>query len=215
MALNGKQRAVFLDKDGTLIEDVPYNVDPARIRLLPGAAEGLRAMHRAGFLLIVVSNQSGVARGLFPEAALAAVEERLRALLAEIGVPLAGFYYCPHHPDGLVPEYAVSCLCRKPSHGLLVRAGHEHGIDRAASWLVGDILDDIEAGHGAGCRTILIANGGETLWELSPDRTPDHVATDLEEAARIIGGDAPETVWQPDLPVAAEQSKGALHAPSD
>src|SRR4051794_11719416 len=183
MAVTMRRRAVFLDKDGTLIEDIPYNVDPARIRLLPGTAEGLRAMHRAGFLLIVVSNQSGVARGYFPEAALVAVENRLHALFAEIGVPLAGFYYCPHHPDGAVPEYAISCLCRKPWHGLLVRASREHEIDRDASWLIGDILDDIEAGHRAGCRAILIDNGGETLWELGPDRTPDHVAPDLAAAA--------------------------------
>lgn len=215
MAMIGTRRAVFLDKDGTLIEDVPYNVDPARIRLLPGAAEGLRALHRAGYLLIVVSNQSGVARGYFPETALVAVEERLRALLAAVGVPLAGFYYCPHHPDGVVPEYAVSCLCRKPSHGMLIRAGRDHDIDHSASWFVGDILDDIEAGHRAGCGAILIDNGGETLWELSPDRTPDHLAADLAQAARIITEDAPEPVWQPGLPASDAQTRGALHAPSD
>src|SRR5262245_36427310 len=95
-------RAVFLDKDGTLIEDVPYNVDPGQIRLTPGAATGLRLLHERGFRLLIISNQSGVARGYFPEQALAAVEERLRELLAEVGVPLAGFYYCPHHPQGVV-----------------------------------------------------------------------------------------------------------------
>ncbi|MCA1668378.1 MAG: HAD family hydrolase [Thermomicrobia bacterium] len=215
MAMIGSRRAVYLDKDGTLIEDVPYNVDPARIRLLPGAAEGLRALHRAGYLLIVISNQSGVARGYFPETALAAVEERLRALLAEAGVPLAGFYYCPHHPDGVVPEYAVSCVCRKPSHGLLIRAGREHDINRAGSWFVGDILDDIEAGNRAGCRTLLIDNGGETLWEVGPDRIPNAIARDLAEAARIITQDAAGPVWQPSLAVSRVPSKGALHAPSD
>lgn len=215
MAMIGSKRAVFLDKDGTLIEDIPYNVEPARIRFLPGAAAGLRALHAAGFLLIIISNQSGVARGYFPEAALAPVEERLRALLAAVGVPLAGFYYCPHHPDGIVPEYAVTCLCRKPSHGLLIRASREHAIDRRASWFVGDILDDIEAGHRAGCRTVLIDNGGETLWERSPDRTPDYVATDLTSAARIITGDVPDAVWQHSPPLSGAQAKGAAHAPSD
>jgi D-glycero-D-manno-heptose 1,7-bisphosphate phosphatase len=180
------ERAVFLDKDGTLIEDVPYNVDPALMRFLPGTAEGLRALHAAGFRLIVISNQSGVARGHFPEVALAAVESRLRAMFAAAGVPLAGFYYCPHHPDGTVPEYAVSCLCRKPFPGLIIRAAREHGIDRAQSWLIGDILHDIEAGHRAGCRAILIANGNETVWELSPARTPDALAADVAEAAGII-----------------------------
>ena len=121
------ERAVFLDKDGTLIEDVPYNVDPALMRFLPGTAEGLRAIHAAGFRLIVVSNQSGVARGYFPETALAAVEARLRAMFAEAGVPLAGFYYCPHHPDGSVDRYAVRCHCRKPSAGMVERAARPVG----------------------------------------------------------------------------------------
>src|SRR5947209_6409951 len=101
------RRAAFLDKDGTLVENVPYNVDPARVRLAPGAAEALPRLHAAGFRLIVVSNQSGVARGLFAEEALAGVRERLRELLADLGVPLGGFHYCPHHPDGTVPRYAV------------------------------------------------------------------------------------------------------------
>src|SRR5581483_10333629 len=114
--------AVFLDKDGTLVEDVPYNVDPDRIRLLPGTAAGLRRLHAAGYQLVVVSNQSGVARGYFPESALAAVEARLRELLTSAGVPLAGFYYCPHHPAGAVPAYTVACTCRKPLPGLVVRA---------------------------------------------------------------------------------------------
>src|SRR5262249_37257404 len=107
-------RAVSLDKDGTLIEDVPYNVDPAQIRLLPGAALGLRALHDAGYQLFVVSNQSGVARGLFAEEALEPVERRLHELLADIGVPLSGFYYCPHHPEGVSRPYAMVCSCQKP-----------------------------------------------------------------------------------------------------
>ena len=95
-----RRRAIFLDKDGTLVENVPYNVEPGRMRLAPGAAEAVRALHAAGYDLIVVSNQSGVARGLFAEAALAAVEARLRELLAGAGAPLRAFYYCPHHPAG-------------------------------------------------------------------------------------------------------------------
>ncbi|MCA1725877.1 MAG: HAD-IIIA family hydrolase, partial [Thermomicrobia bacterium] len=137
------------------------------------------------------------------------------ALLAAIGVPLAGFYYCPHHPDGVVPEYAVSCLCRKPSHGLIIRAGREHDIDRAASWFVGDILDDIEAGNRAGSRTLLIDNGGETLWEVGPDRIPDAIARDLAEAARVITQGTAEPVYQPGLPVSDAQTRGALHASPD
>jgi histidinol-phosphate phosphatase family protein len=180
------QPAVFLDKDGTLIDDVPYNTDPARIHLAAGCAAGLRSLCAAGYPLLVVSNQSGVARGYFPEAALAGVERRLRELLEELGVPLAGFYFCPHHPDGHVPAYARRCACRKPRPGLLLRAAHAHGLDLAHSWLIGDILDDIEAGRRAGCRTILIDNGNETEWVRGPNREPHHHAANIDEAACII-----------------------------
>jgi D-glycero-D-manno-heptose 1,7-bisphosphate phosphatase len=183
-------RAVFLDKDGTLIEDVPYNVDPARIRLGPGAAEGLPRLHAAGFRLIVISNQSGVARGLFAEEALRGVEERLRQLLGDLGVPLAGFHYCPHHPEGVVPRYAVACSCRKPQPGLIVEAARSHRVRLDRSWFVGDILDDVEAGRRAGCRTVLIDNGNETVWRRSPLRRPDFVAADLAGAARIIASES-------------------------
>jgi histidinol-phosphate phosphatase family protein len=179
-------RAVFLDKDGTLIEDVPYNVDPERIRLTPGAAEGLRGIAAAGYLLIVVSNQSGVAHGYFAEEDLAAVERRLQELLGEQGVRLDGFYHCPHHPHGQVASYAVACSCRKPQPGLILRAAQEHDVDVTQSWLVGDILNDIEAGRTAGCRTILIDNGNETEWQLSPRRQPHFVVRDLREAAQVI-----------------------------
>jgi D-glycero-D-manno-heptose 1,7-bisphosphate phosphatase len=166
-------RAVFVDKDGTLVENVPYNVDPARIALTPGAAPGLRALaHR--FRIIVVSNQPGVALGKYPPEALAVV----RARLAEL-VPLHGFYFCPHAPR-------AGCGCRKPAPGLLERAAREHGVSLADSWLIGDILDDIEAGRRAGCRTVLLDNGNETVWEMSPQRVPHHVARDLAEAANLI-----------------------------
>ena len=185
------RRAVFLDKDGTLIDDVPYNVDPQRMRLACGAAAGLPALHRAGYRLIVVSNQSGVARGLFAEAALADVRRRLEEMMDAIGAPLGGFYYCPHHPRGRVPAYAVACDCRKPAPGLLLRAAEELGIELAASWLVGDILDDVEAGRRAGCRTVLIDNGNETEWRDGHHRMPHLAAPDLAAAAeRILAADA-------------------------
>lgn len=179
-------RAVFVDKDGTLVEDVPYSADPALLRLTPNAAEGLRLLADAGYRLVVVSNQSGVARGRFPEEALPAVWARLRELLGAAGVELHGFRYCPHHPQGSVPDYAVACRCRKPSAGLLLAAAEEDGIDLAASWMVGDILDDVEAGRRAGCRTVLVDRGGETEWRRSLLRTPDRVASDLREAALAI-----------------------------
>ena len=179
---------VFLDKDGTLVVDVPYNVDPARVRLAPGAAAGLPRLAAAGYRLAVVSNQSGVARGFFPAAALAGVRRRLDELLGDIGVSLAGFAYCPHHPAGVVPEYMVACGCRKPAPGMLLAAAAGLGADPAACWMVGDILDDIEAGRRAGCRTVLIANGNETEWVPGPLRVPHATAADLAGAADVILG---------------------------
>jgi histidinol-phosphate phosphatase family protein len=143
-------------------------------------------LHENGYALIVVSNQSGVAHGLFPERALRDVERSLRSQLAEFGVPLAGFYYCPHHPQGHVHGYAIACRCRKPAPGMLRRAAADLDIDLAESWMVGDILDDIEAGRRAGCRTVLIDNGNETEWRRGRRRRPHLRATDLAEAARFI-----------------------------
>jgi D-glycero-D-manno-heptose 1,7-bisphosphate phosphatase len=128
----------------------------------------------------VVSNQPGAALGLFPEAALTQVEKRLRELLPV----LHGFYYCPHLPR-------AGCGCRKPQAGLFTRAAQEQGIDLAASWMIGDILDDIEAGRRAGCRTILLDVGNETEWRVNGKRVPHHIAGGLPEAATVIGAAAP------------------------
>ncbi len=190
--------AVFLDKDGTIIEDVPYSVDPDRMRLTIGAAEGLRLFHEAGYRLVVVSNQSGVARGYFPEAALEVVRRRLETMLNDLGVPLSGFYCCPHHPEGVVPGYAQSCECRKPKAGLVWKACRDLGIDPVKSWLIGDKLDDVEAGRRAGCRTIwitaeypnAIATAGSPL--ISSWRRPHLQAPDLAQAARLLLGSCRE-----------------------
>jgi len=178
--------AIFLDKDGTLLEDDPYNVDPARMRLMRGVACGLRHMSELGFRLIVITNQPGVALGRFREEALKAVECRLADMFAASGAALSGFYYCPHHPRASVPGYRFTCVCRKPRPGMLELAAVEHGINLRDSWFVGDILDDVEAGRRAGCRTILLDNGHETLWELTALRRPDYMTSDLERAAGII-----------------------------
>ena len=179
-------RAVFLDKDGTLVEDVPMNVDPDRITMRPGAAEALGRLRDAGYQLAVVSNQAGVALGAFPERALEAVVERLRTLLDAAGVQLEGFYYCPHHPAGTVPEYRLECGCRKPAPGLVLSAARALGASVEDSWMVGDILDDVEAGRRAGCRTVLLDTGGETEWNVTPARTPDFIATSFGQVADYI-----------------------------
>jgi histidinol-phosphate phosphatase family protein len=178
--------AVFLDKDGTLIDDVPYNVDPELIRLSPGAGEGAAQLAAAGYALVLVSNQSGIGRGMFDASALNAVERRVRELLAECEVPLAGFYFCPHHSQAEVARYRMVCQCRKPAPGLILQAAQELRIDLARSWMIGDILDDVEAGSRAGCRTVLLDNGHETQWLLSAIRRPTYVAPDLLAAASHI-----------------------------
>lgn len=182
--------AVFLDKDGTLLEDVPYNVDPSLMRLAPGARDALTLLGTSGLPLFVISNQSGVALGKFSRSALLGVEERLRSLFDECGATLAGTYWCPHHPAGHVSPYNVECDCRKPAAGLLLRAAREHRIDLARSWFIGDILDDVEAGNRAGCRTILLDNGHETEWLEGPLRVPFARAADLHEAARVLIGES-------------------------
>jgi D-glycero-D-manno-heptose 1,7-bisphosphate phosphatase len=180
------KRAVFLDKDGTLVENVPYNVDRTRIQLTRGAIDALLLLTGLGFELIVVSNQPGVALGLFPAGGLAAVEEHLNDLFLACGFRLTDCYWCPHHPEGVVPDYALVCTCRKPLPGLLHAAAREHDLDLQQSWMIGDILNDVEAGRRAGCHTVLLDVGNETEWRRSPLRTPDHVAFDLLEAAGFI-----------------------------
>jgi histidinol-phosphate phosphatase family protein len=179
-------RAIFLDKDGTLIENVPYNVDPDQIQLAWLAGPALQMFQQMGYQLFVVSNQAGIAKGYFTEASLEPVQRRLGELLAQYGVTLNGFYYCPHSPDGVINRYAIDCTCRKPMPGMLQRAAQEHDIDLSRSWMIGDILHDVEAGRRAGCKTVLIDNGNETEWEMGPQRTPHLTAPNLYTAARMI-----------------------------
>lgn len=174
-------KAVFLDKDGTIVHDVPYNIDPSKIEFTPGCAEALLRLHEAGHHLIVISNQPGVAKGLFSLKELQSAERFLARRLASLGIPIKAFYYCPHHPEGV-----AACGCRKPAPGLIEQAAREHDLDLAYSWMIGDILNDIEAGRRAGCRTILINNGNETEWVRSSFRTPDYTVSGLLEAADII-----------------------------
>jgi histidinol-phosphate phosphatase family protein len=148
-------RAVFLDRDGTLIEDVGYLGEPERVRLLPGVAEALRDLEARGWLLVVVSNQSGIGRGLLSPEQAQAVAERFLECLHERGARVHAVYCCPHRPtDG--------CACRKPAPGLLLRGAGQLGIDLARSVLVGDRASDVEAGRRAGCRTIrLVADADD------------------------------------------------------
>lgn len=172
-------KAVFIDKDGTMIRDVPYNVDPRYIRLTAKTGRALRRMKDAGYKLIVISNQSGIARSLFKERDLLAVNRRVQALLARYGVKVDAFYYCPHAPDD-------RCECRKPMPGMILRAAKDHAVNLRISWMIGDILNDVEAGNRAGCRTIHIDNGNETEWLKGDYRQPSYTVRDLAAAAEII-----------------------------
>ncbi len=188
-------RAVFLDRDGTIIRDCEYLSDPAGIELLPGAAEALRALHEAGFLLVIITNQSGVARGLFDEAACRAVNERFVELLAERGAPVAAVYYCPHLPGAAVPEYDMECDCRKPGTALFTKAAGDLGIDFARSWAVGDSLRDLKPAKELGAATVLVLTGkGAAQASLADARAAaDRIAADIREAADLITGSAEST----------------------
>lgn len=183
MAMNP---AIFLDKDGTLLEDVPYNVDPAKMAFAPGAWMGLKKLGRLGLPIYVISNQSGIAMGRFTPEQLAPMVAQLQRMFVQAGAVLDGFYYCPHHPLGTITAHAIRCDCRKPAPGLLLRAAAEHGIALDMSWFVGDILDDVEAGRAAGCNTVLIDNGNETEWQLNARRQPHRIVSDLDEASDWI-----------------------------
>ena len=172
-------RAVFLDRDGTLIANRHYGSDPDKIELLDGVVEGLLSLRGAGYKLVLVSNQSGVARGYFDERAVAGMHNRLQRMLERHGATLDDLEYCPHHPEGVTPPYTTECACRKPAPGMLRRAARKHGVDLSASWMIGDIEADVEAGRRAGTRTILV---GPEISQSPPDLR----AKDFAEAVRYI-----------------------------
>jgi D-glycero-D-manno-heptose 1,7-bisphosphate phosphatase len=185
------QRALFLDRDGTLVEPRHYPSRPEDLVLSPDIGPLLRMFQTSGWELVVVTNQSGIARGYFTEHDLECMHDKLREMLRVWGVELSAIAYCPHHVDGAVPHLAIPCTCRKPQPGMLLEIAATRDIDLARSWMIGDILDDIEAGRRAGCRTVLLDNGNETVWRVSPLRTPHVRAADLLEAAQaIVAADA-------------------------
>jgi D-glycero-D-manno-heptose 1,7-bisphosphate phosphatase len=181
--------AVFLDRDGTLVREVDYLRDPDDLELLPGAARASRLLAEHGFALVVLTNQSGIARGLLDEAILARVHARLREMLAAEGVSLARIDSCPHHPTEGEPPWRTDCDCRKPRPGMFLRAIAALGIDPGASWSVGDGARDLEAGARAGSRGILVATGkgeAEHARLLREGRAPARYVPDLLHAAELI-----------------------------
>ena len=180
-----KQRAILLDRDGTLVYPRHYPSRPSDLCLYEGITPHLRKLQSAGFLLVVITNQAGIARGYLTEADLEQMHDYLKSELAKAGVRLDAIYYCPHHVEGVVKEFARSCTCRKPQPGMLLQAASDLNLDLQRSWFVGDILDDIEAGNRAGCRTVLVDLGTE-VQPVQPVRTPHFVARDTRHALRVI-----------------------------
>ena len=180
-----KRQALFLDRDGTLVHPGRYPSRPEDLHLYEGIGPELRVLQEAGFRLVIITNQAGIARGYFTEADLRRMHAHLTSELAFLGVHLDGIYYCPHHIDGVIPELAIHCDCRKPQPGMLLQAAADLDIDLQNSWFVGDILDDIEAGNRAGCRTILVDLGTEQA-PAQPLRHPNFVARDTLHALRIV-----------------------------
>ena len=184
------REAVFLDRDGTIIEEVNYLASPEQVRLIPGAADAVRAFNEAGVLVVVVTNQAGVARGYFPESRVAEVHEHLSALLAEHGAHIDAYYHCPHHPTEGVGEYRVACDCRKPKPGLLLTAARELDIDLSRSWMIGDKACDAEAGAAAGCRTLLVRTGHGRDLPADANAVSDLAAACIQACAIIRGSQA-------------------------
>jgi len=180
---------VFLDRDGVIIEDSPnYVTRREDIRLLPGAAAAIRALNENDIPVVVVTNQSAVARGMITEAELQCLNQRVAELLAQTGdARWDRIYYCPYHPDGVIPEYTMESDLRKPQSGMLLRASRELGLDLPSSFMIGDKSSDILAGERAGCHTILVLTGPDSgSWQRWSDCRPDFIARDLGEAVRWI-----------------------------
>jgi D-glycero-D-manno-heptose 1,7-bisphosphate phosphatase len=185
--------AVFLDRDGVLIEEVNLLTSFQMVRILPGVPEALTRLKRAGFLLVVASNQTVVARGLLDEREVAALHQRIVDQLVKDGAPaLDGFFFCPHHPHATLQVYRAACECRKPKSGLLMMASKELKIDLARSFMIGDRITDIIAGARAGCRTVLVETGAHQAPPIETSETidfaisPDFQCEDLGEAADRI-----------------------------
>lgn len=180
--------AVFLDRDGTIIEDVEYLSSVEDVHLLPRSASAIRALNSAGYAVVVVTNQSGVARGLFDESAVSLVHRHLDELLAHNGAHIDAYYYCPHLPDASAVQYRLTCNCRKPAPGLIVRAQRDLDLDLARSWSVGDRWRDVEAAGAAGVRGLLVRSAfGAQEPTVPPEGVhADAILNDLMEAVEWI-----------------------------
>ena len=184
------RRAVFLDRDGTINVEKNYLIDPKEFELIAGVSQALKRLQVAGFLLVVVTNQSGVARGYFSLDEVEKLHQHMESLLAESGVMLAGIYSCPHHPTAGQGEYLQDCDCRKGKPGLLLNAAQELNIDLQNSYMIGDKEADFLAGNAAGCQSFLVRTGHGEKWQESAVQHAVPVFADLKEAVdKILSGE--------------------------
>jgi D-glycero-D-manno-heptose 1,7-bisphosphate phosphatase len=185
-----KRPAVFIDRDGTISEEVGYINHLSRFRLYPYAAEAIKVLNDNGWLAIVITNQAGVARGYFSEAVIVSVHKQLERGLKEAAAQLDAIYYCAHHPSVGEPPYRYDCDCRKPKTGLIDRAARDFEIDLTASWMVGDRYSDVELARNAGLHSAFVLSGyGRGEWEyqrVSWEHQPDFVSENLLEAVKTI-----------------------------
>ncbi|MFN3135589.1 MAG: D-glycero-beta-D-manno-heptose 1,7-bisphosphate 7-phosphatase [Candidatus Kryptonium sp.] len=187
--MNRRHIAIFLDRDGTINEDVNFLSSPEQLVLIENSAEAIKEANELGLKVIVFTNQSGIARGYFTEEDLHRIHKRLDELLAEKGAKVDAYYYCPHHPTEGNGEYRVECECRKPKDGMLQRASREQNIDLKKSFVIGDRCVDIQAGKTAGATTILVLTGyGKKEYAKckSENFEPDFIAENLKEAIEIV-----------------------------
>ena len=182
-------RAVFLDRDGTINEDVGHITDPGMFELIPGAVDAMNRLRGAGYLLPLITNQAGVGRGLMTGQQLNRVLDAFQELLSDAGTSVDGVYYCPHHPEEAIGAYKQACDCRKPAPGMLLRAAEELEIDTAQSYMIGDHWSDVEAGIAAGCRSILLRTGH------GPQEIEKLTDTDLKRAAYVADDLADAAGW--------------------
>ncbi|MHC4115396.1 MAG: D-glycero-alpha-D-manno-heptose-1,7-bisphosphate 7-phosphatase [Planctomycetota bacterium] len=179
-------KAIFLDRDDTLIEDPGYINDPDQVKLLGGVPESLVKLKGMGYKLVVVSNQSAVARGIVTEEVLAQIHDRLTQLLSEKGASLDRIYYCPYHPDGVIPKYRKESELRKPNPGMLLTAADEMDLNLGQCWMIGNSDRDIATGARAGCKTILIDKPSPIKKLLPCKPNPDYRAVNIKEVVNII-----------------------------
>lgn len=187
---SGGRAAVFLDRDGTINEDVGYLTDVAALRIYPFAPDAIRLLRRAGFAILVVTNQGGIARGLMTAAFVEETHRRMAERLDRAGAHVDDWFYCPHHPEAVVPGLSTPCACRKPGVAMPMEAAARHGLDLARSWVIGDHWRDVQMGHAVGARAMLLRTGhgrDQEKWRPEGQRVEAICDNLMAAAAHILG----------------------------